>query len=667
MPVERGTRFNQFEIVEPLGSGAMGEVYRAHDSRLARDVAIKVLPEYFVSDPERVERFDREAKTLAALDHPNIGALYDFQEARGIRFLVMQLIEGETLEERIARAPLSVEDAIPIFVQIAHGLEAAHQRGVIHRDLKPGNVKIKPDGQIKVLDFGLAKSFEPEGADSERDSSLTATGAAHRLTTTHAILGTPSYMSPEQARAKDVDRRSDIWAFGCTLFEALTGKPPFEGTTTADLIVKILRETPDWSLLPASVSESVRTILRRCLERDPRKRLKDAGDIAISLEAALDSHEAGIGSSPSEKFPSEKDAGGHGRSFGLTLAGLTVVLVGIIAAVWLGSRPAVVTESRKTSNGVPIVHAPKAIRRFTIGLSPAYPIKRPNPILGDNVIAISPDGSTLVFVSEIDGHTQLVLRRLADLDSRPIPGTEGAWGPFFSPDGQWLGFQQRNAENPQLMKIPIEGGVPVPLAASPLPAGASWGDDDQIIFGRNIRTPLAQVSAEGGPLKELTPVEEKWRGLTEGFPQILPNGKGVLFVAGKIPHADHGNLVIADKPGGRRTPIAEDVGRAFYVPSGHIVFARTGGLFAMPYDLKKRQATGPEVPVTEARMATASNIPRNYCFSEEGDMVYIPATSDAESARSIVWVDRAGTETRIPIAARPYDCLLYTSDAADEN
>lgn len=662
MPLETGTRLNQFEIVELLGSGAMGEVYRARDSRLDRDIALKVLPESFVSDPERVQRFEREAKTLASLDHPNIGALYDFQEADGIRFLVMQLIDGETLEDRLARGRLSVEEAVPIFVQIALGLEAAHQRGIIHRDLKPANVKLKPDGQVKVLDFGLAKSFVPDGHDSERDSSLTATGAAARLTTEQAILGTPSYMSPEQARARDVDRRSDIWAFGCTLFEALSGNPPFEGKTTADLIVRILRDTPDWSRLPADVPDSIRTILRRCLERDPRKRLKDAGDIALSLEEAL----ATAGTRTSG--PSEADAATEavrsagGRPFALTLAGLTIVLFGVIAAVYLGARRPDPSAKLSRHPGIPIVDEPRAIRRFSITLSTAYPLKRPNPIIGDNVVALSPDGSTLVYVTGLDNDTQLIKRRLDRLDSTPISGTAGAWNPFFSPDGKWIGFQQRSVADPKLMKVPVDGGVPVPLAPAPLPLGGSWGEDDTIVFGRNIGKPLARVSAEGGHFEELPPVEEKWKGYTGGFPQLLPGGAGIVFGAARIPHSDHSNLFYAKKPGGPRTLVAENVGRSFYVPSGHMVYPRAGALLALPYDLEKQKPTGPEVPVTEARMASAGTVPRQFCFSNEGDMVYVPESSQAESARTIVWVDREGVETRIPIAARPFDTVRLAPD-----
>lgn len=661
MPLESGKRINQFEIVEPLGSGAMGEVYRARDSRLDREIALKVLPESFIRDPERVGRFEREARTLASLDHPNIGALYDFQEADGMRFLVMQLIDGETLEDRINRGPLSVEEAIPIFVQIALGLEAAHQRGIIHRDLKPANVKLKPDGQVKVLDFGLAKSFGPEGEDSERDSSLTATGAAARLTSEQAILGTPSYMSPEQARARDVDRRSDIWAFGCTLFEALTGTPPFEGKTTADLIVRILRDTPDWSQLPPDVPASVKTILRRCLERDPRKRLKDAGDIAISLEEALASS-GGSGAEPAPSAAGEAVRSAGARPFALTLAGLTVVLLGVIAAVYLGIQRPPAPETTSRHKGIPVVEKARAVRRFSITLSTAYPLKRPNPIIGDNVIAISPDGSTLVYVTGLDNDTQLIKRRLDQLDSTPIAGTAGAWNPFFSPDGKWIGFQQRSVADPKLMKIPSDGGVPIPLAPSPLPLGASWGEDDTIVFGHNIGAPLARVSAEGGAFDLLSVPDEQWRGYSEGFPQLLPEGRGIVFGAARIPHSDHGTLFYAEKPGGSRVKIADDIGLSYYVPSGHMVYPRTGALYALPFDLEAKRPTGPEVPVTESRMASAGTIPRQYCFSRDGDLIYVPESSQAESARTIVWVDRQGEETRVPIAARPFDTVRLSPD-----
>lgn len=658
MALEPGARINQFEILEQLGSGAMGEVYRARDTRLDRDVAIKVLPDYFVNDTERVRRFEREARTLAALDHPNIGALYDFQEAGGTRFLVMQLIDGETLEERIERGPLPPDEALPIFVQIAQGLEAAHLQGIIHRDLKPGNVKIRPDGSVKVLDFGLAKSFEPDGKPADRDSSVSATATAHRLTAEHALIGTPNYMSPEQARAKDVDRRSDIWAFGCTLFEALTGKPPFEGRTTADLIVRILRESPDWALLPGRVPPPVRTLLKRCLERDPRKRLKDAGDIALALEDAM--HAVPMPGDAPDK-PAAVAETARSRAFAWTLAGLAIVLAGTIAAVVLGTRKAE-TSAPGGGRSVAVAEAPKVVRRLSIPLSTAYPIKRPNPIIGDNVFAVSPDGSRLVYVSATGDETHLVMRKLDELEFRPVAGSEGAWNPFFSPDGKWIGFQQRFGTEPRVMKVPVEGGVAVPLAPSPLPLGAAWGEDDVIVFGRGVGATLVTVSADGGEVTKTKLDEPRWKGLTEGFPQVLPGRQGLVFGGTGVPHSDHTELFFADKPGAPRTLIARNVGRSYYVPSGHFVYPRAGVLLALPYDLKLRKPTGPEVPVTEARMASGASLPRQYAFSNRGDLFFVPESVEAESARTIAWVDRSGVETRIPAAARPYETVRIAPD-----
>ena len=656
MALAAGTRLGQFEIIEPLGAGAMGEVYLARDEKLGRQVAIKVLPDFFAQDPQRLSRLEREAKTLASLDHPNIGALYDFQHEGDLLFLVMQLIPGDTLAERIKRGPIPVDEALPIFVQIAHALEAAHEQSVVHRDLKPANIKVASDGKVKVLDFGLAKTYKAGDGESADDSSLST---SQSLTQDGAILGTPRYMSPEQARAKNVDQRTDIWAFGCTFFEALTGQPPFDGATTADLVVKILRDTPDWSQLPRETPESVRSILRRCLERDSRRRLKYAGDIAIVLEEAQDALP--------EYLPSE--TGGDGRNSGKPISSkknsffaiAVVLLVAFAGTTWWMTRP---EPASSPSEELAVAEAePKPVRRFSIGLSAEYPIKRPNPVIGDNPLALSPDGRTLVYVSESDGKTQLIARRLDELEARPIPGSEYAWSPFFSPDGLWVGYQQRGNEHPKLMKIPVKGGVPVPLADSEFPFGGSWGDDGNIVFGWSLGSGIWRVSAEGGTAEMITTLDREAGESMHAYPQVVQGGDAMLVMVGLIPpDADHGRITIRNSETKERRIIADDVGRALYVPSGHIVYPRAGELLAIPFDLDTLEVTGSEVPVTESRMAVPGVFPRSFTFSAEGTMVYIPLDKDTGEARTLVWVDRQGNEEPIALPVRPYSSVRISPD-----
>ena len=424
MTLDPGTTLGTFEIKGILGKGGMGEVYRALDTKLGREVAIKVLPEDFAADPERLTRFEREAKTLASLNHNHIGALYDFKQDGEVRFLVMELVQGETLADRIDRGPLSVDQTLPLFVQIAEALEAAHENGIIHRDLKPANIIITPGEEVKVVDFGIAKSIEPVRASAPTDPTLVSNPI--KVTTDGTILGTPSYMSPEQARGQEVDRRTDIWAFGCTFFEALTGKPPFEAATRADLVVKILGDTADWSQLPRDTPEIVRSILRRCLERDTRRRLKDAGDIAIALEEAQGAMREYLSLETNE---AARSSGKKTGIRGLIPVIVTVLMVSLAGALWWMTRSD--ETSSRSGELANAVLEPKPVRRFSIGLSAEYPIKRPNPVIGDNPLALSPDGRTLVYVSESGGKTQLIARELDQLEARPIPGSEYAWSSFF--------------------------------------------------------------------------------------------------------------------------------------------------------------------------------------------------------------------------------------------
>lgn len=661
MLLKPGSHLGHFEILGPLGAGGMGEVYRAQDTKLERHVAIKVLPASFAAEPDRLSRLGREARMLAALNHANIGGLYDFQEFEETHFLVMELIAGESLEDRLLRGPLPLDEALPIFAQVARALEAAHERGIVHRDLKPGNIMVGADGETKVLDFGLAKAFGKDADESGEDSSVEA--GRQNLTAEGIAVGTPTYMSPEQARAKDVDKRTDIWALGCTLYESLTGRPPFKGNTPADLIAHILRDTPELDALPAHTPESVRNLIRRCLERDRRNRLKDAGDIALTLEDAQTAlvsgsfeRPSGTGAGPA---PPTSNSNNSQRVAAIS-AVIALLCAGILVWVLRGKPSSPLPPPEKKTTVVP---TPKQVRRFSIGLSAQYPLKRPNPIIGDSVITISPDGQTLVYVAEFNNTTQLIARRIDRLEARPIAGTEGAWSPFFSPDGKWLGYQERGNEKPKLMKIPIEGGVAEPLADTPLPMGASWGEDDSIVFGRNLMLGLGRVPADGGPTEDATTLDRTLGEITHGYPQLLRGGKLLIHGVAALPlHCDRTRIFAVSLETGERRQIARDVGKGMYVPSGHFVYPRAGAFFAIPFDLDRLTTTGRETRVTESRMATASSVPRNYCFSEDGTLVYVPVASEAESARTLVWVDREGNEEQISAPARPYLTVRLSPD-----
>src|SRR5213078_4354550 len=470
MPLAAGTRLGPYEIIAPLGAGGMGEVYRARDSRLAREVAIKVLPAAMASDAERMARFQREAQTLASLNHPNIASIYGLEESGGVRALVMELVEGPTLAERIAggsagaglapparaqqAAPLPLDEALGIAKQIAEALEAAHERGIIHRDLKPANIKVTEGQTVKVLDFGLAKAFNPQDSAANLNQTNSPTlGIAD--TQVGVILGTAAYMSPEQARGKPVDKRTDIWSFGCVLYEALTGRQAFAAETVSDTIAAILGRDPDWQALPQATPANIRALLRHCVKKDAKLRLHDIADARIEIEEALD---------PSRAIPvigavlAEPRAARRRRAITWSLAALAAVSIGV--ALWSLLR-ATAPPAR------PIVRLSVALPpsdRLALGLTPT--------------IALSPDGSRLVYVANRAGAQQLYVRPIDRNEATAIPGTEGAESPFFSPDGQSLGFFAEG----KLKKVSLSGGAALTLCSAAAIRGASWGPDDNIIL-----------------------------------------------------------------------------------------------------------------------------------------------------------------------------------------
>ena len=439
MPLTPGTTLGSYQVTAKIGEGGMGEVYRARDTKLDRDVALKVLPEAFTQDPDRLARFEREAKVLASLNHPNIGHIYGLEEADGIRALVLELVEGPTLADRIKQGPIPLDEALPIAKQIAEALEAAHEAGVIHRDLKPANIKVKDDGMVKVLDFGLAKAFQPDASDPSLSQSptISLTAAATQM---GMVLGTAAYMAPEQAKGKVIDKRADVWAFGVVLFEMLTGTRPFAGDDVSETLARVIDREPDWAALPNDVPPVLANFLRRCLQKNPKKRIRDIGDVSLAMEGAFETA-VGTSSAPTTRPASWRQA----LPLALGVSAVAVVVTAI--AVW--------SLMRTTGSALRVTRSSMAVpATVSVGL-------------GHNNIALSPDGTRLAYA----GGDQLYLRAMDQIEATPIPRTEGANEPVFSPNGQWIAFWADG----QLKKVSVTGGAPVTLAEIDQFFGASWG------------------------------------------------------------------------------------------------------------------------------------------------------------------------------------------------
>jgi serine/threonine-protein kinase len=620
-----GTRLGGFEIVALIGSGGMGEVYRARDSRLNRDVAIKVLPADVAADHDRLARFEREAQALASLNHPNIAQIHGVDDSSGTPALVMELVDGPTLADRIAEGPIPLDEALPIAKQIAEALEAAHEQGIIHRDLKPANIKVRPDSTVKVLDFGLAKAFDP-AVSTAGNASMSPTLSIHA---THAgiILGTAAYMSPEQASGRPVDRRADIWAFGCVLYEMLTGRRTFKGESVSETMAFVLTREVDWSALPSAMRPPIRRLLRRCLEKDRKQRLSDIADARLEIDEAL--------APPALMDQESTPASSSWRQLAIGLA-LGLIIGGIVAgvAVWLTRRPPSVQVARL------IVPAP----------SESYPWPR---------LAISSDGSRLAFIA-IDGRTpRLVLRPIDALEAktlvaRSVSPAEAVAFPFFSPDGQWVAFFEDNA----LKKVSITGGPVVTICrVIGFPLGGTWGRDDTIIFAASQMSPpgLWRVSAGGGAPVALTRPDLE-REIGHGTPEFLPGGRGVLFTI--ILKDNRDDVAMLDYGTGRYKVIVRDGADAHYVSSGHLVYRVGDSLHAVAFDLNRTEAVDHSVPVLDsvALPSTPGSITAlraDMAVAGNGTLIYVPAASQAV-ARTLAWFDRRGLEEPINTPSRAY-------------
>ncbi len=646
MALIAGTRLGAFEVAELLGAGGMGEVYRGRDTRLGRDVAIKVLPEEFARDAERLARFKREAQLLASLNHPNIAAIYGLEEQDGLRYLVLEYVPGQTLAERIgtsapaggrtrgsaptgaagpggphgrgapmwapsagrrrgsAATALPVDEALEICKQIAEALEAAHEKGIIHRDLKPANVKVTPEGKVKVLDFGLAKAMEPEGSAADLSKSPTISAVA-----SHAgvILGTVAYMSPEQARGKPLDKRTDIWAFGCVLYETLTGKAAFGADTITDTIAAIIKNEPEWSALPAETPAPVRTLLRRCLQKDPRERLRDAGDALLELKQPA----------AAEAILRPAAAARPRALLWVVLAALTTAIALVLALVHFREAP---PEQRV------IKFALNPPEKTTFG-----------------AIAVSPDGRRVAFTaSDALGKTQLWVRALDALAAQPLAGTEGASFPFWSPDSRSVGFFAEG----KLKKIEASGAPPQTLANAPNGRGGAWSRDGVIVFTPDIASPLVQVFAAGGEPKPATQIDASRQENSHRWPQFLPDGRRFLHfnLSSQPEHRGIylGSLDSQDTSSKEKTRLVATHSSAAYAgPAagpGYLLFLRERALLAQRFDPLTLELTGEAFLVAEP-VGVDAFFRARFSASQSGVLVY---DSSSGGNRQLVWFDRSG-------------------------
>ena len=612
MTIAAGTRLGGFEILSLLGEGGMGQVYRARDTKLGREVAIKVLSEALAPSQKRLVRFEREARLLASLNHPNIATLHGLEEADGLRFLVMELVPGETLADRIARGPLPSEEALELFRQIAEALEAAHQQDILHRDLKPANIKITPDERAKVLDFGLAKALQREEPGSDLSQLPTRTKDA---TKAGVVLGTTPYMSPEQARGESVDRRTDIWAFGCCLYEALTGRQAFPGETVSDIIASILAHDPDWKAIPERTPLKVRDLLRRCLQREPHRRLRDIGDARIEIEESLaEPSSAAVAARPRRALP-------------LVVAGLAAAFVAGIAA-WSVLRP-----------------EPRVVSRFDLSLPPEEALTH----LYDPVVAWSSDGTRLVYAG--GNPRKLHFRALDQVTSTAIPGTEGAGTAFFSPDGEWVGFYVFGGRGGELKKVHLATGSVVTLCDAPNAAGASWGDDDTILIAPTPSSGLFRVSASGGTPSAITTPDPSQGEITHRWPEFLPGAKAALFTIWKG-SSETSRIAVLSLETGEHRGLVEGASFARYSPTGHVVYAREGKLEAAPFDLERLEFTGLPTPLfLEVRTLDTFGT-AHFSVSRDGSLAYIPPSGPPE--RTLLWVDRNGWTRPLTDSRRAY-------------
>ena len=629
MSLSPGTRVGPYEVVGLLGVGGMGEVLRARDNRLNRDVALKVLPELVAADPDRLARFQREAQVLAALNHPNIAHIHGFEDSGSVHAIVMELVEGPTLADIIFSedgAPaLHLQEVLPIARQIAEALEAAHEQGIIHRDLKPANVKVRDDGTVKVLDFGLAKAMD-SGTPGTQDPSNSPTLTA-RATQAGMILGTAAYMAPEQAKGKPVDKRADIWAFGVVLHEMLTGERCFKGDDVSETLASVLKDRPAFDELPAGTPPRLKRLLERCLERDPKQRLRDIGEARVLLTEL----ERGVPDSTPALAAALTPAPPPSR--------MTVVpwiVAGVLAAALIG---AIVIWAPWTPE------PPAQVMSFSFQPPSAQPL---GSAAVDRLVAISPLGTHVAY---INGQGQLMVRAIDRLEAVPMAGIDGARSPFFSPDGKWVGFFQSQV----LKKVAISGGPAVPICTAGAPRGASWAIGDNIVFATGAPgTGLLSVPAGGGEPEVLTTPEAV--NADHLFPVVLPGGRAVLFTI-SAQDVENSQVAALDLESGQQKVLIRGGSQAEYVQApgvdrnrpGYLVYGAAGTLRAVRFDPKTLEVQGDAIPVVDHVRMAGNTGATQFGVSSTGTLVFVPGDlgADVSDQRSLVWIDRQGQETAI--------------------
>ena len=619
MALSPGSRIGPYEIVSPIGAGGMGEVFRARDTKLGRDVAIKSLPALFAQDPERLARLQREAQVLASLNHPNIAHVYGLEDSSGSPALVMELVPGEDLAVRIGRGPIPLREALPIARQVAQALEAAHDQGVVHRDLKPANIKVSDDGVVKVLDFGLARMASEVtggrgGSGAERTEGTEATMTSPAMTQMGMILGTAAYMAPEQAKGRAVDRRADMWAFGVVLYEMLTGRRAFDGGDVTEVLASVIKDTPALDALPAGTPDSIRRLIGRCLQKDRAARLADAGTARFEIAEAIQA--------PASAAPPVSGAPPARRRLGA----MAIIGGALIAAAagglgwWLKPQPA----SR-----------PLPLGRFAVPLPSTVVFTRNT----HHFVAISPDGSRVGYIANAQLHT----RAIDQFESTVVPGVRDPFEVFFSPDGREIGF----FADGKLQKIALTGGSPFTIAATPSPTGIDWSEDGWILY--SMPGSIMRVRADGG-----TPEEIVKRVSAERYanPQLLPGGRAVLYTASPgVSLWDDAEVIVESLETHERTVVLRGATDARYLPEGYLVFARGGDLFGVPFDLATLKTTGPRVQLVSGVAGTTGALSGSYQYgvSNNGTLVYSPGSASADF--ELVLVHANGREEQLTVAA----------------
>lgn len=635
MSLASGTRLGPYEIVAPLGAGGMGEVYRATDTRLNRTVAIKAMHALFEQHPERVVRFEREAQLLASLNHPNIAAIHGLEAVEGSKYLVLEFVDGRTLADVLKEGALSVAEAMPIARQIADALAAAHERGIIHRDLKPGNVMVTAEGVVKVLDFGLGKALESEPA-SETANSPTMTMAA---TQAGIILGTAGYMSPEQAKGRGADKRSDVWAFGCVLFEMLAGRRAFEGEDLTEVLAAIVRDQPDWTLFPAAAPAAVRQLVEQCLIKNRAERISDMSVVRFLLSDRTHAGSMMSGTAPAVTVPAAR-----ARSVGWPVA------AGLVAVAVLATAGAM-----RFWSPAPAAASASSVTRLSIALPEGDLLNWANQL----PMAISPDGSTVVYAAQHDGVSRLYLRALSELEPKVLAGTDGAKSPFFSHDGEWIGFFAQG----KLKKIAIGGAALQTVTDAPDARGGTWDSDDTIYFTPRNAVSIWKVSAAGGTASEFTTLDRARGETSHRWPHVIPGQQTILFSALTGPGQDERQIVSQSLATGERHVLIQGGATPRYVKTGHLLYGNGDTLFAVPWTPSQTSLAG-AVPAAMAELPRLENeTALAYGVSDNGTLVYL-AGGPSRTLNRVVWVDHSGKTEPLSLPERDYESVVLAPNGS---